>query len=184
MSGMPSRPLLIAESAAFTSLIALGAWVSIPFFPIPFTLQTLFVIMAGAIMGRFGVFPTGLYVLMGILNIPVFHNGTAGIGVLLGPTGGYIIGFVPGALVTGLTYEQRTDIIRVLGIGAGLMVIFLVGMIWLSSSTGISVFAAFLVGVLPFLPGDALKGAAIFLIARRLERLGIGPSFQKQGRNV
>jgi biotin transport system substrate-specific component len=181
MSEMPSRPLLIAESAAFTSLITLGAWISIPFFPVPFTLQTFFVIMAGAVMGRYGVCPTGLYVLMGVLNIPVFHNGTAGIGILLGPTGGYILGFIPGALVTGLAYERKTDIIRIPGIGAGLMVIFLSGVMWLSYSTGMTVFAAFVIGVLPFLPGDAMKGVAIYLISRRLERLGIGPAFLKQG---
>jgi biotin transport system substrate-specific component len=176
----PSRPLLIAETAAFTSLIALGAWVSIPFLPVPITLQTLFVILAGAVMGRYGIYPSSLYVLMGVLNIPVFHNGTAGIGILLGPTGGYILGFIPGSLATGLAYEQRHDVIRVLGIGAGLFLIFFVGMTWLSLSTGISTFAAFLVGVVPFLPGDALKGAAVFFIARRLEWLGIGPPGRKQ----
>jgi biotin transport system substrate-specific component len=49
---------------------------------------------------------------MGVLNIPVFHNGTAGIAVLLGPTGGYILGFLPGALVTGFAYEYRKPISR------------------------------------------------------------------------
>jgi biotin transport system substrate-specific component len=178
----PSRPLLIAETAAFTSLIALGAWVSIPFLPVPITLQTLFVILAGAVMGRYGIYPSSLYVLMGALNIPVFHNGTAGIGILLGPTGGYILGFIPGSLLTGFAYEQRRDFIRALGIGAGLFLIFFVGMTWLSVSTGMSVFAAFLVGVVPFLPGDALKGAAVFFIARRLEGLGIGPRELNVGR--
>jgi len=176
----PSRPHIIAETAAFTSLIALGAWVSIPFLPVPITLQTLFVILAGAVMGRYGIYPSSLYVLMGVLNIPVFHNGTAGIGILLGPTGGYILGFIPGSLATGLGYEQRHDVIRVLGIGAGLFLIFFVGMTWLAFSTGMSTFPAFLVGVVPFLPGDALKGAAVFFIARRLERLGICPWGLKQ----
>jgi biotin transport system substrate-specific component len=105
----------------------------------------------------------------------------AGIGVLLGPTGGYILGFIPGSLVTGLAYEQRTDIIRIVGIGTGLLIIFLFGMVWLSYSAGMPVFAAFVIGVLPFLPGDAVKGVAIFFISRRLERLGIGPSFLREG---
>jgi biotin transport system substrate-specific component len=181
MSRTPPRHLLIAESAAFTSLIALGAWISIPFFPVPFTLQTLLVILAGAVMGRYGIYPVGLYVLIGAMNIPVFHNGTAGIGVLLGPTGGYILGFIPGAVVTGFAYEQKGNFIRVLGIGAGLTVIFLAGMTWLAYSTGLSVFTAFLIGVLPFLPGDAVKGAAVFFIARRLERLGISPVTRMKG---
>jgi biotin transport system substrate-specific component len=175
MTGKPKRPRLIAETAAFTGLIALGAWISVPFFPVPLTLQTLFVIMAGAVMGRYGMLPAGLYIIMGALNIPVFHSGTAGIGVLLGPTGGYIIGFVPGALVTGLSYERKGDLIRILGIAAGLAIILLLGMVWLTFSTGMTMTAAFIIGVLPFLPGDAVKGAAVFVIARRLERLGIGP---------
>jgi biotin transport system substrate-specific component len=181
MPAFPSRPVLIAESAAFTSLIALGAWISIPFFPVPFTLQTLFVILAGAVMGRYGIYPVGLYVLMGALNIPVFHNGTAGIGVLLGPTGGYILGFIPGSLIAGLAYEHKQNYIRVLGIGAGLMTIFLTGVAWLSYSTGLSIFTSFVIGVLPFLPGDAVKGAAVFFIARRLERLGLSPAIRKKG---
>ncbi len=181
MTGKPQRPRLIAETAAFTGLITLGAWISVPFFPVPLTLQTLFVIMAGAVMGRYGMLPAGLYLLMGALNIPVFHSGTAGIGVLLGPTGGYIIGFVPGALATGLSYERKGNVIRILGITAGLTIIFLLGMVWLSFSTGMTMAAAFLVGVLPFLPGDAVKGAAVFAIARRLKRLGIGPAADAGG---
>lgn len=102
----PARPVLIAFTAAFTGLIAIGSWISIPFVPVPLTLQTLFVILSGAVMGRYAAYPTGLYILMGALNIPVFHSGTAGLAVLLGPTGGYVLGFLPGALATGLAYEQ------------------------------------------------------------------------------
>jgi biotin transport system substrate-specific component len=166
------RPSLIAETAAFTSLIAIGSWVAIPFIPVPLTLQTLFVILSGAVMGRYAVLPNGLYILMGVLNIPVFHNGTAGIAVLLGPTGGYILGFLPGALITGLAYEHREPVLRISGIAGGLSVIFLCGMVWLSYTAGISLIAAFLIGVLPFIPGDVVKGYAVYLIAGRLEHLG------------
>jgi biotin transport system substrate-specific component len=165
------RPALIAETAAFTSLIAIGSWVAIPFVPIPLTLQTLFVILSGAVMGRYAVLPNGLYILMGVLNIPVFHSGTAGIAVLLGPTGGYILGFLPGALITGLAYEHREPVLRISGIAGGLSVIFLCGMVWLSYTAGISPTAAFLIGVLPFIPGDVVKGYAVYLIAGRLEHL-------------
>ncbi len=169
------RPLIIAETAAFTGLITLGAWISIPFFPVPLTLQTLFVILSGAVMGRYGVLPAGLYVLMGALGIPVFHNATAGIGILFGPTGGYILGFVPAALLTGLLYEQEVPAIRAAAIAGGLLIIFAAGVLWLSVSTGMTLAAAILVGAIPFLPGDAIKGVAVFLIAKRLENLGIGP---------
>jgi biotin transport system substrate-specific component len=170
----PGRPYLLAGTAAFTSLIAIGSWIAIPFVPVPLTLQTLFVILSGAVMRRYAVLPNGLYILMGILNIPVFHSGTAGIAVLFGPTGGYILGFLPGALVVGLTYEHREPVLRVIGIAGGLSVIFLCGMTWLSFSAGISLSAAFLIGVLPFIPGDVVKGYAVYLIAGRLEHLGEG----------
>ncbi len=171
MWGDSGRPVLIAGTAAFTGLIAIGSWISVPFVPVPLTLQTLFVILSGAVMRRYAVFPTGLYILMGALNIPVFHSGTAGLAVLLGPTGGYILGFVPGALATGLAYEQKNAVVRIAGIILGLAIIFLCGMIWLSVSAGLSLPMAFLIGVLPFIPGDAVKGYAVYLIAGRLEAL-------------
>ena len=168
MWGDSGRPVLIASTAAFTGLIAIGSWIAIPFVPVPLTLQTLFVILSGAVMGRYAVLPNGLYILMGALNIPVFHSGTAGIAVLLGPTGGYVLGFVPGALATGLAYEHRNTVLRITGIILGLGIIFLCGMTWLSFSAGISLSTAFLIGVLPFIPGDAIKGYAVYLIAGRL----------------
>lgn len=165
------RPLLLAETAAFTGLIALGSWISIPFVPVPFTLQTLFVLLSGVVMRRYAVLPTGLYVLMGILGIPVFHSGSAGLGILLGPTGGYIFGFIPGAFITGIFFESRNRAERVLGLVLGDGVIFLCGMTWLTISTGISPATAFLIGVLPFIPGDVLKGYAVWLIGVRLEKV-------------
>ncbi len=171
MSRAMGRPLLLTETAAFTGLIALGSWISIPFFPVPFTLQTLFVLLSGAVMRRYAVFPAALYVMMGILGIPVFHGGSAGLGILLGPTGGYILGFIPGALVTGLFFELREACPRVLGLVLGDGVILLCGMVWLTTSTGISLTAAFLIGVIPFIPGDIVKGYAVWLIAERLERV-------------
>lgn len=165
------RALLLTETAAFTGLIALGSWISIPFVPVPFTLQTLFVLLSGAVMKRYAVFPASLYLLMGILGIPVFHSGTAGIGILLGPTGGYLIGFVPGAFVTGILYERPERTARVLGIILGDGIIFLCGLLWLTISTGLSISTAFLIGVLPFIPGDVVKGYAVWLIGERLERV-------------
>jgi biotin transport system substrate-specific component len=167
----PGRPLLLTETAAFTGLIALGSWISIPFVPVPFTLQTLFVLLSGVVMRRYAVLPAALYVLMGVLGIPVFHGGSAGLGILLGPTGGYILGFIPGALVTGIFFEHRERTARMLGIVLGDGIIFLCGMVWLVFSTGISLGTAFLIGVLPFIPGDVVKGYAVWLIGERLERM-------------
>lgn len=89
MLGDRRRSLLVSLTAANVGLIIVGSWISIPFFPVPITLQTLFVLLSGAVMRRYGAIPPLLYVLMGAMNLPVFHNGMAGIGILLGPTGGY-----------------------------------------------------------------------------------------------
>ena len=106
MFGDPDRSRQIAYSAACIGLITLGSWISIPCIPVPFTLQTLFVLLTGMVMKRYAVIPVSLYVILGALGLPLFHNGIAGIGVLLGPTGGYLTGFIVAALITGLAYEH------------------------------------------------------------------------------
>ncbi|MDD1678579.1 MAG: biotin transporter BioY [Methanomicrobiales archaeon] len=168
MYGDPERTRLIAHTAAFVALITLGGWLSIPFLPVPITLQTLFVLLAGAILKRRGVVPVGLYVLLGALNFPVFHSGLSGVGVLLGPTGGYILGFIPGALIIGLAYERASPAIRVGGIVAANLSIYTVGILWLLYSTGISLPYALVFGMAIFIPGDFLKGIGVYLTAKRL----------------
>lgn len=169
MYGDERRSRIIAESAGFIALIAAGSWVSIPFFPVPLTLQTFFVLLAGAVMKRRAVVPVGLYVLLGALGLPLFHNGTAGIGVLFGPTGGFILGFVAAALAAGIAYEHQSDRIRIAGLAAASLLIYLFGVSWLALSTGMGIAAAIVIGMVPFLPGDAVKAAAVFYVARRLQ---------------
>ncbi|MDD1675760.1 MAG: biotin transporter BioY [Methanomicrobiales archaeon] len=168
MYGDPQRTVLITRTSAFVALITLGSWLSIPFFPVPFTLQTLFVLLSGAVMGRKGVIPVLLYLSLGMLNFPVFHNSLSGIGILLGPTGGYLLGFVPAALVTGLAYERRSSFVRLAGIVTGILVILGSGTVWLVYSTGMQPTYALIFGLLVFLPGDILKGACVYLTAKRL----------------
>ena len=102
-----------------------------PFIPVPFTLQTLFVLLTGAVMKRYGAVPVALYILLGTLGLPLFHNGMTGPGVLLGPTGGYLIGFVFAALVVGLAYERKEKYLHIAGIALGTVIIYLFGVAWL-----------------------------------------------------
>ena len=100
------RDLLLAS--LFASLTAVGAsiHVPLPFTAIPITLQTLFIYVAGALLGsRLGALSQSLYVLMGIMGLPVFAGWRSGFEVLMGPTGGYILGFIPGAYVIGKLVE-------------------------------------------------------------------------------
>jgi biotin transport system substrate-specific component len=168
MFGDYQRTRVIAYSAAFIGLIALGSWISIPLGNIPLTLQTLFVILAGIVMHRYGAIPVLLYVILGALGLPLFHNGMAGIGVLLGPTGGFLIGFVFAALIAGLAYEQKARGIRIAGIILATLVIYLFGVAWLMYSLKLGFIPAVTIGVLPYVPGDAIKAVAAYLIGERL----------------
>jgi biotin transport system substrate-specific component len=168
VQGDRQRALIIAETAAFIGLIAIGSWISVPFLPVPLTLQTMFVLLAAIVMKRYAVIPATLFILFGILNLPVFHNGTSGIGVLLGPTGGYLIGFIPAALVAGLAYEKRSLAWNIAGICAAEAFIYTIGAGWLAFSTGMSLLQATIIGVLPFLPGDAVKAWAAHAIGKRI----------------
>lgn len=168
MFGDLDRSRIIALSAAFIALIALGSWVSVPFFPVPLTLQTLFVLLAGAVMHRYAVIPITLYLLLGALGLPVFHNGIAGFGILLGPTGGYLIGFIPAALIVGLAYEVKSARVHIIGLVLGTLIIYAFGISWLLYSTGMGITAALVIGILPFILGDVVKASAAYIIAQRL----------------
>ena len=168
MFGDLKRSRIIAYSAAFIGLITLGSWISIPFVPVPFTLQTLFVLLAGTVMKRSAIIPVGLYIIMGAAGLPVFHNGMAGIGILLGPTGGYLIGFAAAALISGLAYEFGENPVRIAGLVLATAAIYASGVAWLVYSTGLGIGPAAAAGVLPFVAGDCVKAAAAYLIARRV----------------
>ncbi|MDI3506462.1 MAG: biotin transport system substrate-specific component [Methanomicrobiaceae archaeon] len=165
---MIRRARILALSGTFIALIAAGSWLSIPLPPVPLTLQTLFVLLAGIVMKRCGVIPVTLYVLLGAAGLPVFHNGAAGLGILLGPTGGFLVGFIPAALITGVAYEHKSTKIRVSGLFAATAVTYVFGVAWLSFSASLSISQAILLGVAPFIVGDVVKAAAAYAIGKRV----------------
>lgn len=117
--------------ALFSALIAIGAFIKIPMPLVPFTLQTLFVIMAGLLLGsKLGSVSVLIYIIIGLVGIPVFTKG-GGIGYIFQPTFGYLIGFSIGTYVTGLIVEKKKSLsIKWLLIASftGLMIIYLIGM--------------------------------------------------------
>ena len=168
MFGDLERTKVISYSAAFIGLIALGSWISVPVGSVPVTLQTLFILLAGVVLHRYGAITVFLYVLLGTLGLPLFHNGTAGPGVLLGPTGGYLIGFIAAAGVTGLAYESDSAARRIAGLVAGILLIYVFGVAWLMISLGIGLVAAIATGVLPFIVFDFIKAGAAYIIGQRI----------------
>ena len=150
--------------AFFTALTSVGAWIAIPlpFSPVPIALASLFALLSGAILGKWlGALSQSVYFLMGLAGIPVFARFTAGPGIVTGPTGGYLAGYIAAAFVVGLLVEYipvRQKAVRfAVGLTAGTIVIYAMGVPWLALVTGMSFPAAMVVGMYPFLPGDALK---------------------------
>ncbi|MFH1717667.1 MAG: biotin transporter BioY [Planctomycetota bacterium] len=133
--------------------------VVLPFGPVPVTGQTFAVLMVGALLGaRRGSLAVIAYLIQGLAGAPVFAFG-GGPGVLLGPTGGYLVGFVPAAYVTGLLAERgwdRRTATTVLAMILGNLAIYTCGLLWLTCLTGISA-SLLTIGLLPFLPGDLAK---------------------------
>ena len=150
--------------AAFSLIIAVSAQVSVPlpFTPVPITLQTFAVVMAGALLGsKRGTAAVLLYLGEGFAGLPVFSLGRSGVLHLLGPTGGYLVGFLAAAWLTGFLVERRlaTSLVGALCVLAlGYLTPYVPGVLWLSVSVGIQRGAV--LGFLPFLVGDALKVAA------------------------
>lgn len=181
MSPLTARE--IAYTALFSALIAGGSFVAIPLGPVPLTLQVMFVLLAGMVLGpRLGALSVLAYLVLGLLA-PVYAGGTSGAGVLFGPTGGYLWGFVAGAALAGLAARRRPDpglpFFVVAGL-AGLVPIYALGAVWLAFQLHLDPAAAVTAGVAPFVWGDVLKVLAAALAARSTVSLPLGlPSPQR-----
>lgn len=147
---------------AFVALTAVSAFVRVPLFftPVPLTLQTFFVLLSGALLGRkLGVLAQGVYMFLGLTGQQVFTGLGSGSLYLLGPTGGYIVGFVLASLFAGsfLRQEKQSSVVVFLKLLAADFIILFSGMFWLKISLASGWDKAFLLGFLPFVPGDILK---------------------------
>jgi len=169
-------------TAAMAALTAVGAFISIPLFGVPFSMQTLFVILAGFVLGPgHGAAAMLLYIAAGAAGLPVFAGGAAGIGVLLGPTGGYLPGFVccaalAGLATSGAVEQGRTPWLRCLLLGmAGLAALYALGVTRLAYVIDADWFHAFAVGALPFLPVSLVKLILATAAFHSLRKQGLLP---------
>jgi biotin transport system substrate-specific component len=156
-------------ASLMAALTAVGAYIHIPIGPVPVVLSTLFVLLSGLLLGsRWGLISMGLYLLVGAMGIPVFAGGKGGFAHFFGPTGGYLFGYALSAWVTGFLSErsQRSPILDFSAIVLGSLAIYLIGVPWLKLVTAMSWTKTLMVGMVPFLIGDGVKGAAAFILAR------------------
>ncbi|MGQ0847976.1 MAG: biotin transporter BioY [Actinomycetota bacterium] len=165
-----SRIAAFAAVIGFAGLTAVAAQFSfrIPPIEVPFTLQTLTVLLAGGVMGsRLGALSMALYVAAGAAGAPVFAEHSSGYDTLLGATGGYLIGFVVAAFLVGRLAEGRHDRRFVSGFGAflvGSLVIYGLGVAGLMVNVGLDFGSAVANGVVPFVFWDVLKALAAGLV--------------------
>jgi biotin transport system substrate-specific component len=144
----------------FSVLVGLTAQVAIPLWPVPLALTTLGVLFTGAALGsKRGALALLLYLAEGAAGLPVFAGGASGIAYMLGPTGGYLVGFVFAAGVVGLLAERgwdRRPLWTAVAMVVGNLVIYALGVAWLAVFLG-DLRTAFVQGVLIFIIGDLVK---------------------------
>lgn len=164
-------------TAMLTAVMAVCSWISVPA-EIPFTLQTFAVFCAiGLLGGRNGLFSILVYILLGAIGIPVFAGPSGGIGIILGNTGGYIVGFVFIALICWLTEKLFGNglIVRIISMLVGLAVLYAFGTAWFmflyTRNTGdVSLIQVMKWCVTPFVIPDLLKLALAVVLTDRIKK--------------
>ncbi len=166
-------------TAAMTAVICVLAPMALPVGPVPITLVNLAMYLALYLLGgKLGSLSCLLYVLIGLAGMPVFAGFTGGPGKLLGPTGGYIVGYVVMAVVSGLFIDRcRSRVLHYLGMTLGTALCYVLGTLWYCVSMDSGVEAALALCVIPFIPGDLVKMALAVsvgpMLRSRLKKTGL-----------
>lgn len=164
----------IAKIGVMTAVICVLAPFSIPlpFSPVPISLTMLAIYFSAYALGMWGAgIAYVVYLLLGLVGVPVFSGFTAGPGKLFGPTGGYLIAFLATALVTGFFVDKFENIfLHGLGMIVGITIAYVVGSIWLSVQAGMSLSAAFMAGTVPFIPADLIKIVIAAIVGPQLRK--------------
>ncbi|MCI8554395.1 MAG: biotin transporter BioY [Clostridiales bacterium] len=161
--------------ALFAALTAVLSQISIPIGLglVPINLATFAVFCAGALLGsKLSPLSFAVWAVLGAVGVPVFAGFRGGLGALFGPTGGYIIGYIPAAFITGLLIEKFNRNNKILlyfaAMLAGMLTYFILGTAWYMVSVHVGLWRALMACVIPFLPGDFIKMAAAAFLAKKL----------------
>ena len=153
------RMALIGVMTAVTCILGPFS-IPLPFSPVPISFTNLAIYLAAYVLGMKACTVSYLiYMLLGMVGVPVFSGFTGGVGKLLGPTGGYLIGFIFLAAIAGFFVEKFPAKIymHVVGMIIGMAICYIFGTAWLAGQLGMSFVAALGIGVIPYLPGDTAK---------------------------
>lgn len=177
MENISSKTKNVVYCGVFVALIAICSWISIPL-TIPFTLQTFAICLTAALLGtKLGTITVLVYILLGLVGVPVFSGFKGGVAALMGPTGGYIIGFIFTALIVGFITEKfgKKYVILAISMVLGVIVCYAFGTVWFVSvytktKEPVGIMTALSWCVIPYLIPDAAKIAVAVILTKRLER--------------
>ena len=166
-------------TAMLTALLCILGPLTLPLGPVPLSLTTAVLMLMGLLLGgRKATLCCAVYLLMGIVGLPVFSGFTGGMGALLGPTGGFLLGYLPMTALCGFVCTRwGRKPLQLCAFLAGTAIVYLAGAAWYCWQAGAALSTALAVCVLPFLPGDALKIAAVLIggnaVRTRLHKAGL-----------
>ncbi len=160
MNNQQSKIRDITYISLFAALISVSSYISLPIPPVPVTAQTLAIMLAGSLLNyKQAAMSVIVFLLLGAFGVPVFSNGSSGISIILGPTGGYLFGFLAAAIVISLLRGKKNNIwqLGAANLIGGILVVYAFGIPWLAFTTGIGIQKALAVGAIKFLIGDIAK---------------------------
>lgn len=163
----------MAKCGIMTALMCVLSPVAVPIGPIPVTLSTLMVCLTTVILGtKLGILSYLIYLLLGAVGLPVFSGYAGGVGKLIGPTGGYLIGFIFMVIIGGIFVSKFKAKIWLTGVGMlfGLIVTYAFGTVWFVISMKVDVSYALSVCVWPFIPFDIAKIIVAILLGTAVNR--------------
>ena len=159
-------------TALFSAFSVILSQIAVPIGPVPVTFTHISVFLAAGLLGaKKAAFSQLIFVLLGLAGLPVFAGFAGGIGVLFGPTGGFIIGYIGCAFTAGLLIEYwgKTTKKMALSLCAGWAVTYICGIPWFAYSTQTGLYAAFMACFLPFIPGDIFKTLVSIILIKKLK---------------
>lgn len=165
--------------ALFAALTAVFSQISIPIGPVPINLALMSVFICGGALGwKRGTISIAVYILLGLVGVPVFSGFQGGAAKLAGPTGGYIIGYLFAVFIVGFVCDKLVKKVWVLPVSMiiGLIVCYVFGTAWFMILTGTGLVESLTMCVIPFLPGDAVKIIAAALVVKALKKTHLLPN--------
>lgn len=168
---------LMARIAIITALLCILAPITIPlpFSPVPLSLANMVIFLSVFVLNwKCATISIALYLLLGAVGLPVFSGFSGGLGKLFGPTGGYLVGYIPLVLIAGIVMyigrEKKHYLYYIVGVLAGEIVLYLLGTAWLAKSMSISFSQALTIAVIPYLPGDIIKIIVAMVVGQSVRR--------------